>query len=227
MPLIIKLGRACRFLFSGKLPSVLYERIFAFFLPELTGAICLLFYRFLFSNFILGRNIKCWGRILITKSPESRIVIGNQVRIGSDFLRAGIALFSKCKIRAFGPSQIIIGNHVALSGTSISCRTTRIEIGDGTIIAPNCIIMDSDFHAPWPPENRTYNMGYERDREVIIERNVWIGLNCLILKGVRIGENSIVSAGSVVSEDVPPNVIVAGNPAKMIKALPGSLANAR
>jgi acetyltransferase-like isoleucine patch superfamily enzyme len=63
-------------------------------------------------------------------------------------------------------------------------------------------------------------MGYERDRRVKIGKNVWIGVNCIILKGVTIGENSILGAGSVVVNDIPPNVLVRGNPAKIIKNLP-------
>ncbi len=54
---------------------------------------------------------------------------------------------------------------------------------------------------------------------VIIEDNVWIGMNAVILKGVTIGENSVVAAGAVVSKNVPPNVVVAGNPAVIVKHL--------
>ena len=206
--------------FSGKLQGVIYEKLFVYLIPELMGQIWLLFYKLLYRHIKVGKKVKCWGRILITKSPDSNIVIGDNVRIVSDCVRASIGLYSKCKIRAFSQSKIIIGNNVALNGTAITCRTTSIEIGAGTIIASNCIIIDSDFHAPWPPENRTYNMGYERDRGVKIGKNVWIGVNCIILKGVTIGENSILGAGSVVANDIPPNVIVRGNPAKIIKNLP-------
>jgi len=157
---------------------------------------------------------------VISKSPDSRIVIGDNVRINSNFVRAGIALYSKCQIRALHQSKIIIGNHVALSGTSITCRTTSIEIMDSTIIAPNVIIVDSDFHAPWPPDNRTYSPGYESDKSVEISKKVWIGMNSIILKGVKIGENSILAAGSVVTKDIPPNVVAGGNPARVIRKLP-------
>ena len=63
-------------------------------------------------------------------------------------------------------------------------------------------------------------MGYENDKRVIIGKNVWIGMNSLILKNVTIGDNSIIGAGSVVVKDVPKNTIAAGNPAKVIKDLP-------
>jgi acetyltransferase-like isoleucine patch superfamily enzyme len=217
---ISKLIKALKMLLNGKLPGVLYQVVFLDLIPELRGRYWLWFYRLLYRDLRIGRKIKCWGRVLIQKSPDSSIVFGDKMRIGSDFVRSGIALYSKCKIQAFNRSRIVLGRGVALLGTSITCRTTSIEIGDGTMIAPNAVIVDSDFHAPWPPENRTYNMGYERDRSVKIGPNVWIGLNCIILKGVTIGENSIIGAGSVVTRDIPSNVLAAGNPAKVVKSLP-------
>lgn len=206
---------------NGQLPGIVYEMVFLNFIPVCIGAISIVFYRILFSNFKVGKNIKCWGTVCIRKSPDSKISIGDNVRIVSDFKRAGIALYSKVKITAFANSMIIIGNDVGLSGVSITARTTSIEIMGGTMIAPNVIIVDSDFHALWPPENRTYRMGYENDRPVKINKNVWIGMNCLILKGVTIGENSIIGAGSVVTTDIPPNVLAAGNPARIIRNMEG------
>lgn len=208
-----------RFL-KGQLPGMIYEKIFIYFIPECIGVLSLAFYKILYRNLTIGKNIKCWGSVMISKSPDSSIKIGDNLRIGSDLLRAGLALYSKFKIQAFAESKISIGSRVALSGTSITCRTTSIEIDDGTIIAPNVIIVDSDFHSIWPPENRAYNMGYERDKSVKICANVWIGMNSIILKGVTIGENSIIAAGSIVVTDIPANVVAAGNPAKVVKNLP-------
>ncbi len=208
-----------RFL-KGQLLGMIYEKIIIYFIPECLGILSFIFYNMLYRDLRIGKNIKCWGSVLISKSPDSSVMIGDNVRIGSDLSRAGIAIYSKFKIQAFAKSKILIGNRVALSGTSITCRTTSIEIDDGTIIAPNVIIVDSDFHSTWPPENRTYDMGYDRDKSVKICANVWIGMNSIILKGVTIGKNSIIAAGSVVITDIPANVIAAGNPAKVIKNLP-------
>jgi acetyltransferase-like isoleucine patch superfamily enzyme len=79
------------------------------------------------------------------------------------------------------------------------------------------MIVDSDFHDPWPPEGRKSNPGLERDADVSIGDNVWIGARSIILKGVVIGENALVGAGSVVTHSVPPNTLVAGNPARIVK----------
>lgn len=199
------------------IPGYLYERIFIYITPAFFGWLSMQFYRLIYKNIHIGRNINCWGRVLIWKSPESSIVIGNNLRIVSNHLRSGIAMHSKLKLTAFSEAKIIIGDAVAMVGTSITCRTTCIEIMEGTIIGPNVIIVDSDFHVLWPPENRNFNMGYENDRPVKICKNVWIGMSCIILKGVTIGENSIIAAGSIVTKDIPPNVVAGGNPAKVIR----------
>jgi acetyltransferase-like isoleucine patch superfamily enzyme len=94
-------------------------------------------------------------------------------------------------------------------------------------------IADSDFHPLDPVERRTDAEAlapYLRERpprpllrsaRVVICDNVWIGMNATILKGVTIGENAVVAAGSVVAKDVPPNTVVAGNPAVAVRTLEG------
>jgi len=73
------------------------------------------------------------------------------------------------------------------------------------------VIMDGDYHLE---DTRT-----SAPRPIFISDNVWIGYGCAIMKGVHIGENSIIGINSVVIKDVPANVIVAGNPARVIKNL--------
>ena len=186
----------------------------------MSGFLSLMFYRIIFKNIRTGQNIKCWGRMLISKSPLSSITIGNSCVLVSSKLRATIAIFSPVKISAYNKSVIIIGDKVSMNGTCITCRSTSVQIGDNTMIASNVIIVDSDFHAPWPPEDRTHNMGYERDSSVKIGENVWLGMNTIVLKGVSIGDNSIITAGSVVVENIPANVVAGGVPARVIKSLP-------
>ena len=75
-------------------------------------------------------------------------------------------------------------------------------------------ITDSDWHGIY---DRTEVVG--SPKEVILEKNVWIGDSAIVCKGVTIGENSIIGAGSVVTKDVPKNSVYAGNPAKLVKEL--------
>ena len=99
---------------------------------------------------------------------------------------------SVTKIICFYEGEVIIGKNVAISGSTISCRSTSIRIGEGSLIAPNCVITDSNFHAKFPPENRCYNLDLKSDKPIILNKNVWIGMNSIILKGAVIGENSII-----------------------------------
>ena len=82
------------------------------------------------------------------------------------------------------------------------------------MIASDVTITDSDWHGIY---DRTDYVA--TPKEVIIEENVWIGEKSIVLKGTKIGKNSIIGAGSVVSGEVPDNVIFAGNPAREIKKL--------
>jgi len=109
---------------------------------------------------------------------------------------------------------ITIGDHVLISpGVRISAAN-YISIADSCMLASHVYITDSDWHGIYdrslPPREKNF---------VVLEENVWVGDSAIICKGVTIGKNSIIGAGSVVTSDVPANVIAAGNPAKIIKQL--------
>jgi len=175
--------------------------------------------RFRASGVRYGRGLETWGGIILNLYPGSRVELGNGVSIISDSWRStASALAMKTRLRTFTPSSaILIGDHAGLNGTSITSRSTEIRIGDHTMIAPNVIITDSDFHIPWPPEGRRRYPGTERDAPVTIGRNCWIGINAIILKGVTIGDNSVIAAGSVVVDDIPADCLAGGVPARVIK----------
>ncbi|HTB80539.1 MAG TPA: DapH/DapD/GlmU-related protein [Opitutaceae bacterium] len=79
------------------------------------------------------------------------------------------------------------------------------------------MVVDSDFHNLWPPETRRRSPGFERDADVSIGENVWVGARSIILKGVTIGDNAVIGAGSLVTRSVPPNTLAVGNPARVVK----------
>ncbi|CAA0113907.1 Putative acetyltransferase [BD1-7 clade bacterium] len=110
--------------------------------------------------------------------------------------------------------QITIGDCVLISPGSRISACDEIRIGNGVMLANGVYLTDSDWHDIYDRVSRPKEVN-----PIIIEDNVWLGDHCTVLKGVTIGKNSIVGAGSVVSKDVPANVIVAGNPAKVVKQL--------
>ena len=172
----------------------------------------------------VGPGTRAHGPVGLLRWPGGSIRIGARASLISSRRRATAAsLYAPVRLRVFGPGAAIeIGEGAQLSGTSVTARSQRISIGRQVLLAPNCVIVDSDFHAPWPPEARATEPGLERDAPVSIGDYVWIGMNCLILKGVSIGE------GSVVTRDVPPFCLAAGAPARVLRrlgpedAMPGS-----
>lgn len=109
---------------------------------------------------------------------------------------------------------ITIGDHVLLSpGVRISASNS-ISIADSCMLASHSYITDSDWHGIYdrslPPAEKSF---------VRLEENVWVGDSAIVCKGVTIGKNSIIGAGSVVTSDIPANVIAAGNPARIVKEL--------
>lgn len=175
----------------------------------------------LFFGVKVGAGTICYGSIDIMRSPKSEIIIGKNVAIVSSSKRCtSSSIFAPTKLRTLSKTaKIIIEDNVGLNGTSIVVRSKTISIGSGTLIAPNVLIMDYDFHAFWPPENRIMNPAFENDADVIIGKNVWIGSRCIVKKGLSIGDNSVIAAGSVVTNDIPANVLAGGVPAKVIKKL--------
>jgi acetyltransferase-like isoleucine patch superfamily enzyme len=169
-----------------------------------------------------GHKLEVFGNCIIRKHPQSRIVIGDHVQLISSSWRSSTANCFNCKLVTINKgAAITFGDHSGMTGGVMVARSKTITIGARCMLAPNVTIVDSDFHVTWPPERRhnALETDIERDRGVTLEENVWVGMGCIILKGVTIGKNSVISAGSVVTQSIPPNCIAGGNPAKVVKCL--------
>jgi len=138
------------------------------------------------------------------------------------------SVYAGCSLALVVNGSAIVGDFTLLNGALVMADE-RIEIGSHCLISWNVGIADSDFH-PLEPAQRLIDAQavapFYKDRPprpkletrpVKIADNVWIGMNAIILKGVTIGENSVVAAGAVVVKSVPPNTVVAGNPAVTVK----------
>lgn len=167
-----------------------------------------------------GKNLNLYGVPIIFKKGKSTLEIGSSCIIKSSFLSNLVGLNHRTIIvTRTDEAEIIIGNNVGISGATIYARKS-IYIGDNTLIGGNVKILDNDFH-PLEFEARNKNLiNHIKAKEIIIEKNCFIGCNSIILKGTKIGEGSIVGAGSVVCGEFPKNSVIAGNPAKVIKTLP-------
>jgi acetyltransferase-like isoleucine patch superfamily enzyme len=117
------------------------------------------------------------------------------------------------------PARILIGDRTSIwYGTVISARH-EISIGRECAISWNCTIIDNDMHEIINPEGAPNCVSGKEF--VKIGDHVWIGASAIVLKGVTIGENSIVAAGAIVTQDVPAHTLVAGIPAKPIRQIGG------
>ncbi|CEJ74648.1 galactoside O-acetyltransferase [[Clostridium] sordellii] len=176
-----------------------------------------LFMKFNKVNF--GKNLNLYGTPIIFKKKRSKLNIGENCTIRSSFLSNLVGLSQRTIIvTRTEEANINIGNNVGISGATIYARK-GITIGDNTLVGGNTKILDNDFH-PIEVEARNRDDKYAiRSKEVTIGKNCFIGCNSLILKGTKIGEGCVVGAGSVVSGEFSSNVVIAGNPAKVIKML--------
>jgi acetyltransferase-like isoleucine patch superfamily enzyme len=141
-----------------------------------------------------------------------------------------VSCYSGCSFSIGKKGRCTVGDYSLLNGALIMAEES-VTIGSHCLISWNVGIADSDFHPVDPALRRidTHALApYAPDRPprpeigtapVVIGDNVWIGMGAVILKGVTIGDNSVVAAGSIVTKDIPPNVVVAGNPARVVKEL--------
>lgn len=110
--------------------------------------------------------------------------------------------------------EIEIGDSVLIMMGVRVTSASKITIGDDCMLSAGCYLTDADWHDIY---DRTQPVG--RTAPIVLEKGVWIGDSAIVCKGVHIGENSIIGAGSVVTKDIPANVVAAGNPAKVVKTL--------
>ena len=161
-------------------------------------------------------GLKVAGFLKVYVTRKGLVTIGKNLKLNSGFNHNLIGRQQKVIIWVDGALKI--GNNVGMSGTAIICNY-EISIGNNVMIGGNTVIYDSDFHSINPIER----MDIKLDRlcaikmKVVIEDNVFIGAHSTILKGVTIGKNSVIGSCSVVTKNIPPNEIWAGNPAKFIK----------
>ncbi len=132
--------------------------------------------------------------------------------------------FWRTSLAAEENGVIEIGDDCYLANASLVC-SERITVGSRVMIAGGVTIADADFHPLAPaarladtialsPRGDRFHRPHVDVRPVVIEDDVWVGLNATILKGVRVGSGAVIAPGAMVIRDVPPGVQVAGNPAR-------------
>ncbi len=167
-------------------------------------------FRLLGRRVEIGKRFRVIGRLDI-KGP-GRVIFGDDCSVVSSRIAPTTPY-------THAPDAVIeFGNEVMLIGTRLGCQK-RIEVGDRSGLA-DARVMDTDFHQLEVYDtHRSKTSG--TSKPVIFRRNTWVGTGAMVLKGVTVGENSVVGAGAVVARDVPPNAVVFGNPARVVWRLRG------
>jgi len=187
------------------------------FVVKLIFSIKEFIYKRYFKQVIWGGTV-FYGKPIISTFKNSNITIGNNVVLCSTSKDTALGVNHPVILRTLSKdAKLTIGDDTGISGATI-CAQTSVSIGNGCLLGANVTIMDTDFH-PIKSLDRRYDKENITTKKVLIKDNVFIGCNSIILKGVTIGKNSVIAAGSVVSNSIPDNVIAGGNPAKVIKEL--------
>lgn len=176
-------------------------------------------------------------RVIYRRTPESAAMLANTKRAMAITARLNQLTFNETEeVRALfseligrkvddsfllippfytaGGNEIRVGHNVFVNQNCTFYDLGGLDIRDDVMIGPNVSLITTG-HALEPSQRRTVTIG----KPIVIEKNVWIAAGAMVIGGVTIGENSVVAAGSVITKDVPPNTLVGGNPAQIIRSI--------
>ena len=146
-------------------------------------------------------SVRVNGRLHVT--GEGELIIGHGVSFLGTVVPVDLGTYTKGRIE--------IGDHTFINyGSSITARSS-VKIGSRCLLGHYTFIMDNDQH------DFVRHTALPSSEPVVIEDHVWIGSKALILPGVRIGHHAVIGAGSIVTNNVPPRCVVAGNPARILR----------
>ena len=158
----------------------------------------------------LGNGVSFFGLPKIQKARYGYLSIGNQCTFRSKATSNLIGINRPCILSVQNEAKLNIGDNCGFSGTVIGCFAA-ITLENNVRCGANTLITDADWHLDDPRSSKP--------KPIYIEENVWLGVNVTVMKGVRIGKNSVIGAHSLVTKDIPANAIAAGNPCQVLKTI--------
>lgn len=156
----------------------------------------------------VGKNVRCDGDIPLIEGIGD-VIIGDNVFVGN----SGAWFFGSNLPQK---PRLVVGDNTTINYRTVISIESSIRIGRNCLIAEECKIFDNNSHGI---DYRKRDMTDADVAEIVIEDNVWIGMNSIVLKGVRIGMGAVVAAGSVVTKSVPSMTVVGGVPARILKKI--------
>jgi acetyltransferase-like isoleucine patch superfamily enzyme len=156
----------------------------------------------------VGRDVVFFGIPNISYIKPGKITIGNEVVLCSDGRFTALGVSKPVILRTISDhARINICDRVGLSGTTIVSYTS-VEIGEECMLGADVTIFDTDFHPIAPSDRRSAKLNLAKSKQITIGRNVFVGYRSVIMKGVAIGSNSVISAGTIITKDVDENTVV-------------------
>jgi acetyltransferase-like isoleucine patch superfamily enzyme len=149
----------------------------------------------------MGRRVTLYGRPHIV--TQGRMTIGDRVRL--------VSTVAALELVALRGGHLEIGNNVFINYGSSLVSSAHVKVGADCLIGTHVMVMDCDFHRV---EDKAWDTS---GSPVVLEERVWLANRSIVLKGVTIGHDAVVAAGSVVTRDVPPRTLVAGSPARIVR----------
>lgn len=196
-------------------------KVFKYFISILRKLQWIIVYiKFKLNNIHFKTDFKSNGIPIVSISLKSKVSIGYSFMMNNGKYHNMIGRQQPCYFVVRKGAELIIGNNVGISATTIVCWQ-KIVIEDNVRIGGGTVIYDTDFHSLISSDRLTIEEDFNKIRKipVLIKTGAFIGANCTILKGVTIGQNSIIGACSVVTKCVPKNEVWGGNPAKYIRKI--------
>ena len=170
-----------------------------------------------------GNNVQCstfrsTGVPFISVARGAECIIGSNLSMNNGVSGNPVGSFDKCTFFVDTGASLNIGSNLGISQAAIVCHL-KIEIGNNVKLGGGACIYDTDFHSldPITRSNPSADLLSKIKMPVILGNDVFVGARAMILKGVNIGDGSIIGAGSIVTRSIPAGQIWAGNPARFIK----------
>lgn len=165
---------------------------------------------------VMEKQLACLDKLYEFNTTRPSEIGLREEMLKEMFAEIGEGCYIEPPLRSnFGGHHVHFGKNVYANFNLTLVDDTHIYVGDCTMIAPNVVIATAGH--PILPELR--EKGYQYNAPVHIGRNCWIGAGALIMPGVTIGDNTVVGAGSVVTRDLPANVVAVGNPCRVMREI--------
>ena len=185
-------------------------------LTSVKSKLAFLYLKIRFPHVNYGKNMVLDGLPVFRFCRSAIVDLKSNITFTNSSKYNMIGINKKCSVFVGNNAKLMISENCGFSGVSIYCASS-ITIGKNVNVGGNVFIWDTDFHPLDYQARREHRTSEIISKSVVIEDDVFIGGNSTVLKGVKIGEKSIVGAGSVVTKCIPAGQIWAGNPAKFIR----------